>query len=203
MSDSMEDQQICGHKVDDFFRKIKQFHNWAAPGLVLGGFMVDWALELIGPGVEADAVVESRHCLPDAVQIFTPCTVGNGWLKVLDWDKFALSLYDRHDRNGFRVWLDLEKAAAFPNLYNWYMRKVPKKSLPLEVLNKTILEAGKRPLSMHSIRMKDLYQRDKKGDIAVCPDCREAYPVRQGNVCRSCAGHAYYQYSERHGNENG
>ncbi len=86
---------ICGFSIDDFLRKIEAFHGWKAPGLVLGGFMVDWAREQLDPGVEADAIVETRHCLPDAVQILTPCTVGNGWLKVLDWDKFALSLYDR------------------------------------------------------------------------------------------------------------
>jgi len=82
---------------------IEQFHNWKAPGMVLGLFMVDMARELLGPGVEADAIVESRHCLPDAIQLFTPCTVGNGWLKVLDWDKFALSFYDRIKLKGYRV----------------------------------------------------------------------------------------------------
>jgi formylmethanofuran dehydrogenase subunit E len=40
--------------------------------------MVDLARELIGIDTEADAIVETRHCLPDAIQLFTPCTVGNG-----------------------------------------------------------------------------------------------------------------------------
>ncbi len=82
---------ICGKSQEAFLMEIEAFHGWKAPGLILGGFM-GWAQELIGPDVEADAIVETYHCLPDAVQIFTPCTVGNGWLKVLDWDKFALSL---------------------------------------------------------------------------------------------------------------
>jgi formylmethanofuran dehydrogenase subunit E len=43
--------------------------------------------ELIGPQVEADAVIESRHSLADALHLFTPCTVGKGWLKIFDWDK--------------------------------------------------------------------------------------------------------------------
>lgn len=93
----------CGRPLSECLQTIEAFHGWQAPGLALGLFMVDWARELIGPQVEADAVVESRHCLPDAVQLFTPCTVGNGWLKILDWDKYALTLYDRRRRAGHRV----------------------------------------------------------------------------------------------------
>ncbi len=98
--------------------------------MVIGGFMVDLAQEHIGPGVEADAIVETIHCLPDAVQILTPCTFGNGWMKVVDWDKFALTLYDKKKLEGVRVWLDLEKTRRFPDVYNWYMRLVPKSGSP-------------------------------------------------------------------------
>ncbi|UCF93796.1 MAG: formylmethanofuran dehydrogenase subunit E family protein [Desulfobacterales bacterium] len=185
-------RMICGRSVAEFLQEIEKFHGYLAPGLVLGGFMVDRALELIGPGVEADAIVETRYCLPDAVQLFTPCTYGNGWMKVVDWDKFALTLYDRHNLNGYRVWLDLTSTRSFPNLYNWYMQRVPKHDLPLEVLNQTIFEAGRSVLSSRAIRLTDLFQRSKKGPIAVCPRCGEAYPTRQGDRCRACQGNGYY-----------
>lgn len=54
---------ICGRSLDVFLGDIEHFHGFTSPGLILGGFMVDWAQELIGPGVEADAVVETCHCL--------------------------------------------------------------------------------------------------------------------------------------------
>lgn len=187
---------ICGFSTDDFLKKIEAFHGWKAPGLVLGGFMVDWAREQLDPGVEADAIVETRHCLPDAVQIFTPCTVGNGWLKVLDWDKFALSLYDRQELDGVRVWLDLGKTQKFPNLYNWFMRLVPKKELPLEVLLQTILEAKRAVFSIQPVRVTDFYKRVKKGEIAVCSGCGEAFPTRQGSHCLACQGKGYYEFTE-------
>ncbi|MGA9538924.1 MAG: formylmethanofuran dehydrogenase subunit E family protein, partial [Desulfobacterales bacterium] len=95
-----EKEIVCGRDLTECLRMIEKFHGWQAPGLVLGLFMVDLAQELIGIDTEADAIVETRHCLPDAIQLFTPCTVGNGWMKILDWDKFALSLYDRRERNG-------------------------------------------------------------------------------------------------------
>ena len=187
---------VCGKPLEDCLNLIESFHGWKAPGLVLGLFMVDWARERIGPQVEADAIVESRHCLPDAIQLFTPCTVGNGWLKILDWDKFALSLYDRHSLQGCRVWLDLQKAMAFPSLYGWYMRLIPKKELPLDVLLEVILRADRSVLSIQPIQMTDLFRRTKKGEITICPTCNEAFAVEQGERCAACRGDAYYQFHE-------
>ena len=99
----MRTRIICGQSVERFLEEIKAFHGFIAPGTLLGGFLVDWARELVGTDVEYDAIVETSHCLPDVVQLFTPCTVGNGWMKVLSWDKFALSLYDRRKLTGYRV----------------------------------------------------------------------------------------------------
>ena len=91
---------VCGYKTADLLKKIEGFHAHVAPGLVLGAFMVDLAQRLMGPGAIADAVVETRKCLPDAIQIFTPCTIGNGWMTVLDWRKFAITLYDKETFQG-------------------------------------------------------------------------------------------------------
>jgi formylmethanofuran dehydrogenase subunit E len=173
--------------------EIQKFHGWVAPGVLLGGFMVDWAVELVGQKTEADAIVETRYCLPDAVQLLTPCTCGNGWMKILDWDKYALSLYDKRTRQGFRVWLDVGKSMGFPNLYNWFMRKVEKKDLPLEVLNQTILEAGREPLSAAPVYITKHYAKVKKGGTDICPVCGEAYTLRQGNRCLSCRGESYFE----------
>ena len=197
MATKTADDKVCGYTIDAFLNTIEDFHGWHAPGLVLGGFMVDWAQELvrnhIGVDIEADAIVETRHCLPDAIQLFTPCTFGNGWMKVLDWDKFALSLYDKHNLNGFRVWFDLKKAEAYPDLYKWYMRLVPKKALPLEVLLKIILDARRNVLSYEPVKVTRYYQPNKKGDISICPECNEAYPTAQGQTCLTCQGDGYYE----------
>lgn len=183
----------CGKPLDTCFRIIENFHGWKAPGLVLGLFMVDLAQELIGTRTEADAIVETRHCLPDAIQLFTPCTVGNGWLKILDWDKFALSLYDRRTQYGCRVWVDLEKMRPYPKLYKWYMRLIPKKELPLDVLLGIILEAGRQVLSSQAITMTQFHDREKKTGINVCPVCNEAFKATQGSICRACQGNGYYE----------
>ncbi|MEE4608944.1 MAG: formylmethanofuran dehydrogenase subunit E family protein [Desulfobacteraceae bacterium] len=188
------EQPICGRPLAQCLEEIEAFHGFKAPGMVLGLFMVHRARERMGPGVEADAIVETRHCLPDAVQLFTPCTVGNGWLKILDWDKYALSLYDRHTRDGCRVWFDLAKARAFPVLYQWFMRLAPKKALPLETLLEVVLTAGAEVLSERAIRVTGFYQRQKKAGITLCPDCGEAFAAVQGDRCLACQGRGYYRF---------
>jgi formylmethanofuran dehydrogenase subunit E len=193
----MRTSMICGQSVECFLEEIKGFHGFLAPGIVLGGFLVDWACELIGTDVEFDAIVETSHCLPDVVQLFTPCTIGNGWMKVLKWDKFALSFYDRKELTGYRVWLDLEKTRSFPHIYNWYMRLTPKKDLPLDSLITAILDAGRAPLSSCAIRVTRLYEREKKQTIVVCPECGEAYPALQGPRCITCQGRGYYQIRDQ------
>jgi formylmethanofuran dehydrogenase subunit E len=186
------ERRVCGRPLSRCLQLIEDFHGWKAPGLVLGLFMVDLAQKAIPPGVEADAVVETRHCLPDAIQLFTPCTVGNGWLKILDWDKFALTLYDRRRFVGCRVWIDSDKARKFPNLFNWFMRLVPKKKLPLNVLLDTIFEAGSAPFSCQQVRLHRFRNRVKKGETRLCPSCAEAYRADQGPICPDCAGEGYW-----------
>lgn len=188
----MEKMIFCGKPMEDLVEDIRKFHGHIAPGLVIGGFMVDWALELLGDIPKIGAIVETCRCLPDAIQVFTPCTYGNGRMKILDWDKFAFSLYDKKDLKGFRVWLDLEKARAFPNIYNWYMRLVPKKDLPLEILLKTIMEAQRLILSSCRVHIIAFYDEKKRGLIRVCPSCGEAYLAEHGNSCLSCQGKGYY-----------
>ena len=188
-----EGQTFCGKPYAEFLNRIESFHGWKAPGVVIGGFMVDLAQEHVGPGVEADAIVETIHCLPDAVQIFTPCTLGNGWLKVVDWDKFALTLYDKHTLEGTRVWLDLGKARRFPAVYNWYLRLVPKRDLPLDVLLAAIGEAGREMLSWAPVRVTRLQGKNRKGEGAICPRCGEAYSRVQGGECLACQGKGYYE----------
>ncbi len=183
---------VCERSLDAFLHDIERFHGFAAPGLVLGGFMVDWARELVGPDVESDAIVETCHCLPDSVQIFTPCTIGNGWLKVLDWDKFALTLYDKRKLTGYRVWFDLKKASLFPKIFGWYMRTIPKKDLPLEVLLEEILCARRSVFSCRAVSVISHYGKKRKEDIEICSGCGEAYPASQGNQCTACQGKGYY-----------
>jgi formylmethanofuran dehydrogenase subunit E len=173
--------------------EIERFHGFAAPGVVIGAFMVDWAQEQLGAGIEYDAVVETCRCLPDAVQLFTPCTFGNGWMRVLDWDRFALTLYDRSTQQGVRVRLDAKKAELYPDVRNWFLKRVPKHALPLDVLLSSVLEARRAVLSTRPVRLTGRLRRPKKERVGLCPGCGEAYDPLRGNLCLGCREGSYFQ----------
>ena len=114
----MSEPIICGISLADFFIRMEEFHGYRAPDLLLGGLMVDVADQELGPTPYLNIVTETVICLPDAVQLLTPCTIGNGFLQVLGWGKFALTSYDLLTLSGVRVWLnpDISKADLHKNV---------------------------------------------------------------------------------------
>jgi len=194
--DDFERTILSGMKLSAALNRIEGFHGSVAPGILIGGLMIDLAQELIGDSILYNAVAETPYCLPDAVQIFTPCTVGNNWLKVVDYGRFAVTLYDKDTGEGVRVWVDLNKLEHFPDVFNWFLKRVSKKAMPLEVLLPAILLAGRGMLSYRNVRVLDLAWGVKKGDVGICPECGESYPLNHGTVCRACAEGPYYRSAE-------
>jgi formylmethanofuran dehydrogenase subunit E len=176
--------------LKDYFIEGAKFHGHLSPGLLIGIFMVDLAEEVLGSNGLVDAVVETQLCLPDAVQIMTPCSYGNGWLKVKDWGKFALTLYDKEKRDGVRVYLDMEKAKNYPQIYHWYMRDREKVD-PSQAVSEA-MEAERAILSWERVRVN--LPPKEKGPVSICSSCGETYPAGNGKLCPRCSGQDdYYQ----------
>ena len=179
--------------IEDYIHRVKSFHGHVAPGVVIGGFMVHLALTRMPEGVLFDAISETPACLPDAIQLLTPCTVGNGWLKIINLGRFALSLYDKDQGNGFRVFLDPEKLDNWPEIKTWFFKLKPKADQNMELLMAQIREAGETLCGIHPVRVRpELLRKDKRGAIGMCPCCQEAYPAKDGEVCRGCQGESPY-----------
>ena len=184
---------IGSYSFDEFLDLIKSFHGHIAPGLIIGGFMVDLAQRRLPTGVLYDAICETRNCLPDAVQLLTPCTIGNGWLKVINLGRFAVNLYDKFEGGGVRVWLDAAKAADWPEINNWFLKLTPKAEQDKELLLAQIKAAGPGLLSWRPVNIRPhLLTQKRRGRIVICPLCREAYPARDGGICRACQGEVPY-----------
>jgi formylmethanofuran dehydrogenase subunit E len=172
---------------------IRAFHGHVAPGLVIGLKMVDRARALLPGETLCDAVCETASCLPDAVQMLTPCTVGNTWLKIHDLGKFALTLYDKATGRGRRVFLDPAKLAQWPEFYDWFCKRKPKSAQDFGRLLEDIRQAGAEALSDAAVDILPPFRRATgKGPIGICPLCGEAFPRRQGGICRGCRGEAPY-----------
>ena len=187
------DTRILEHTFEEYLEIAKTFHGAAAPGMLIGGFMVDTAIGNLPDGIIYDAICETRSCLPDAIQILTPCTVGNGWLKIIHLGLFALTLYDKSTYDGVRVFLDAEKVEPWREINAWYFKLKSSKEQKLEDIIHEIGEAGRNILSIQEVKIQpEAVEKRHKGRIAVCPQCREAYPLDDGAVCMLCQGNTPY-----------
>ncbi|HBD08171.1 MAG TPA: trehalose-binding protein [Syntrophobacteraceae bacterium] len=189
--------QIGGYSYEEYLRAVASFHGNVAPGVVLGGFMVELATQSLPDGVLYDAISETSACLPDAIQLLTPCTVGNGWLRVINLGRYALSLYDKYQGNGVRVFVDAKKVQAWPEITTWLYKSKPKKEQDKERLLNEIGKAGFTILSSQSVQVRSRYLgKHSRGSISICPLCEEPYPAQDGGICRACQGELPYEPGE-------
>ena len=184
---------IGPYTFEQFVAKATEFHGYPAPGLLLGGFMVAAAQERLPEGILYDAVSETAWCLPDAVQMLTPCTVGNGWLRVLNLGIYALTLYDKGSGEGVRISLDPSRFDGARHVREWLLKLAPKREQDSDALRREIAERGASLCRIEEVTLDpaSLARRDK-GRSALCPLCGEAYPARHGGICRLCQGDGPY-----------
>jgi formylmethanofuran dehydrogenase subunit E len=181
--------KIRNYSFDEFVERVKEFHGYEAPGVIIGGFMVDLAYRHLPADGLFDAVSETPKCLPDAIQLLTPCTLGNGWLTVVNVGRYALTLYDKGSGEGVRVFVDTNKLASWPELKTWFFKLKPKKEQDSDQLAGEIKEAGSTIFGLQKVKMNDRFlERRKRGKLDVCPECQEGYPLDDGPRCLSCSG---------------
>jgi len=192
--------RIGDYEFDEFIEIVRNFHGSPAPGIIIGGMMVDMARNNLPPETIFDAIAETPKCLPDAVQLLTLCTIGNGWLKIVNLGRYALTLYDKYNGQGIRVYIDLEKLKQWPEVYSWLLKLKPKKEQSFEMLMAQIREAGHGMFTARPIQV-DLNQLSSKkmARIVICPICHEPFPGDDGAACRGCHGDSpYIEHEEYH-----
>jgi len=187
------DSAIGPYTFEEFLKVAAAFHGNPAPGLIIGGYMVDAARAMLPEGTLFDAVVETKKCLPDAVQILTPPSYGNGWMRVINLGRYALSLYDKFTGQGYRAWLDPKHLEKWPEIHAWFLKLKPKKEQNRERLFAEIKAAARHICLLAPVAMKPSFMiKPNMGAIGVCPACGEGYPKADGAICRGCAGEAPY-----------
>jgi len=115
-------------------------------------------------GVFRTPFAKPTTCLPDAVQILTPCTVGTAGLKVYDYGRFALALYEKYSGEGVRVYLDPAKLDSWPEIKGWFLKLTPKANQDSQKLFDEIKEAGTKILSFHKVRIRPENLKKKRWD---------------------------------------
>jgi formylmethanofuran dehydrogenase subunit E len=186
------------YSVDEFLKLIESFHGYPAPGVLIGSKMVDLALRRLPAVVLFDAVCESSKCLPDAVQLLTPCTFGNGWLRVEPLGRYALTLFDKRGGRGIRVYVNPARLEPYPETRHWFFGIKPKRKNKSDLLIHEIRQSQGSLYGVQEVRVKSKFLTKAPSDRrAVCPECGEAYPAAHGRICRGCTdGMGYYDKEE-------
>ena len=178
-------------------RRARDEARHVAPGMVLGGFMVDLAYRNRPQGEFFDAICETRACLPDAIQLLTPCTVGNGWLRIIDLGRFALSLFEKYTGNGVRVYVDGQKLDNWPEVKTFFFKLKPKKEQDTEVLIGEINFAHTSIFGVQKVMIDlDAIKSSRRDVFTVCPSCGEGYAEGDGEICLGCQGKTPYSHCE-------
>ena len=185
---------IGKYTYEEFLNAVESFHGYKAPGVIMGGIMTAYAMQQLPPDMLFDAISETTYCLPDAIQLLTPCTTGNGWLKVLNLGRYALALYDKYNGNGVRVFVDSKKIEAFSEIHTWFFKLKSKKEQNTALLMTQIRDAGTNIYTTKPVQIQTRFlEKRHKGGTTVCPLCGEGYPKSHGRICRACQGQSPYE----------
>ena len=189
--------------LQESIRQLIVFHTSPAPGVLIGAFMVDYALELLG--VTADeklyGVCETPKCLPDALQVVAHSTTGNNRLRVIPIGKFAVTVNaatQESTAEAVRVFVDLAKLKKYPVIDVWYANSTEfVKATMSETLQQDIFRAGRGILSFERVRVKVAGKR--KWKPVTCPCCGDSIPdyLFQDDKCGGCGSMSYYEKIEK------
>ena len=185
---------IRSYSTDEYLDKVRKFHGYTAPGVIIGGFMVDLAYQHLPKEGLFDAICETEKCLADSIQLLTPCTVGNSWLRVFDTGRFALTIYDKISGEGVRVYVDPVKLEKWSEINTFFFKLKPKKEQDSDLLLRQILEAGTDILSWEPVKVDlSALKKPSRDKFVICPQCKEPYPASYGETCPGCRGKLPYK----------
>jgi len=178
--------------------RLAEFHTYPAPGVLIGAFMVDYAMELLG--VKKDhklyGFCETPKCLPDALQVLAQVTIGNNRLKIVPIGKFAITMNlpsEDATSDAVRVYVDMEKLKKYSTVDTWYANSpaFDKKTMKGQLFDE-IFRAGRNILSVERVRVT--VKKKEKWSSVPCPCCGESIPdyLMEGDQCGACGSMKYY-----------
>ena len=130
-----------------------------------------------------------RSACPTPFRLLTPCTIGNGWLAIINLGRYALSMYEKSTGIGVRVFIDPARLDKWPEIKGWFFKTKSKKEQDFGLLLKEIGEAAGDICGVRAIEVPvTLLEKNHRGTFAVCPVCGESYPAADGDSCLGCQG---------------
>jgi formylmethanofuran dehydrogenase subunit E len=196
------------HEFLELVEKVYSFHTKRAPGIPIGVAMVQLAMAKLGKCKKIGAVTETQVCLSAAIQFLTGCTVGNKYLIMCDQiGRYALTLYDRDNGRGIRVYVDIAKIDAdkMPETRKFFLRqRDPElrnnndaRAESAKIIVEEFMAAGRNIFGWQHVRVKN-HEKPPVNPVKICPDCGESYicPENDSRKCLVCAHEMDYYERE-------
>lgn len=196
-------------EFNELVEKVYKFHTKRAPDIPIGVEMVLLAKEKLGDVKKLGAVTETQVCLSDAIQFLTGCTVGNKYLIMNDKiGRYALTLYDRSNGRGIRVFVDMKKIdpVKMPETHKFFLRqRSPEvqsddaaRKASAKIIVDEFMAAGRNIFGWQYVRMKK-YDKDPVYPVKICPTCGESfiYSEKDSKNCLYCSRQLDYYVSEQ------
>jgi len=194
--------ETCGvdPRVKEYLNQCITFHSFPAPGLLIGAFMVDYALDLLGarPDEKLFAVCETHKCAPDALQAILHTTYGNNRLRIVNTGRFAMTVNRASEADvtdGVRVVVDNGKLIRYPTINSWFMNSPGfNKKTMINRLFEEIFSARRAVLSGERVRVK--VEGKLQWKPVKCPKCGEMVPdysLGSDGTCATCSTVSYYE----------
>jgi len=195
----MTDEQLL-----QWYDRACEFHCHRAPGLLIGIAMIDVARTELGQTQgKMNAVCESVSCLCDVTQLLTGCTIGNRYLKIHGHlGRFALTLFDRDNGNGIRVFIDLDRidASETPELHKFFFRQRsaevkaggPARAESARIVVDEFMKVRHKVIKTQKVSVHS-YGKESKLPAARCEKCHESFlKTGEETVCEICSGNFSY-----------
>ena len=110
--------------------------------------------------------------------------------------RYAMALYEKYQGEGVRVFLDQTKLDAWPEVKSWFLKTKSKKEQDYQILMQQIKKAEAEICSIQKVKIAPRFlQKQHRTGFAICPRCKESYPITDGAICLGCQGEAPYVVS--------
>ncbi|NCB39447.1 MAG: hypothetical protein EOM80_11825 [Erysipelotrichia bacterium] len=193
----------------ELVEQVYKFHTKRAPGIPIGVAMVQLAMEKLGEVKQLGAITETQVCLSDTIQFLTGCTIGNKYLVMHEKiGRYALTLYDRADGRGVRVFVDLNKIdpQKMPEMHKFFLRQrshevqhdKDARRASAKIIVDEFMTAGRKIFRWQRVRVKN-YQKDDVLPAKICRECGESYLYSEENSqrCPVCSKELDYYLTEQ------
>ena len=183
-------KRIEDPQMKEDLRKIIRFHGYLSSGALIGYQMLNIAKKELNikDNEKIYVTCETSNCVPDPFQILRSTTIGNKGLKVIDYDKMAVTINKGAKKEnkyvkGIRIYLDPKKTEKFPRLNAWYMNY---EKVPHEEIVPILLDAGEDLYSWDFVEVT--VPEKKKKNVLICQMCGESFVSHDNTpVCIPCS----------------